>query len=185
MNRGQTNELRPSGLPPTDLVRVGVSGLRTRPLRVVLSALGIAIGIASMVAVVGISTSSQAQLSGLLDRLGTNLLTVTPGDTLFGEDATLPKQSVGMVAHIGPVTSATATGTVDATVRRTDLISELETGGISVKAARTDLLQTLEATVRSGGWLNEATARYPAVVLGAGAAERLGIRMPGQACRCG
>lgn len=174
-------DLRPARLRHGDVLRVGGTGLRTRPLRVVLSALGIAIGIASMVAVVGISSSGQAQLSALLDRLGTNLLTVSPGQTLFGEEATLPKESVGMVGRIGAVTTVSATGTVnDVTVRRTDLISELETGGISVQATDIRLLDTLDAVVVSGTWLNDATARYPAVVLGADAAERLGITEAGE-----
>jgi putative ABC transport system permease protein len=112
----------------------------------------------------------------LLDRLGTNMLTVTPGQTLFGEDASLPKQSVGMIARIDSVKTVSATGTVsDTTVRRTDLIPEDETGGISVQAAQLDLLETLEAGLASGTWLNRATAQYPAVVLGSLTAERLGI----------
>lgn len=173
-------ELRPARLRPSDVVRVGGTGLRTRPLRVVLSALGIAIGIAAMTAVVGISSSSQAQLTAFLDRLGTNMLTVTPGQTLFGDDASLPKESVGMIGRIGSVSTVSATGTVtDTTVRRTDLISELETGGISVQAAKLDLLETLDTDVASGAWLNGATAKYPAVVLGSAAAERLGISHAG------
>ena len=65
-------------------------GLRTRRLRAGLSALGIAIGVAAIVAVLGLSASSQAGLLGEIDRLGTNLLTVTTGQTLFGETAELP-----------------------------------------------------------------------------------------------
>jgi putative ABC transport system permease protein len=168
--------LRPARLRPSDVLRVGGHGLRTRPLRVALSALGIAIGIAAMVAVVGISTSSRAELDALLDRLGTNLLTVTPGDTLFGEESRLPVEAVGMVGRIGPVDSVTATGGVsDTFVYRTDRIDEGATNSIAVLAARLDLPATVGADVRSGGWLNAATARHPAVVLGATAARRLGL----------
>jgi len=145
-------------------------------LRVVLSALGIAIGIAAMVAVVGISTSSRAQLNRLLDALGTNLLTAGPGSTLFGETATLPDDAVAMVGRIGPVESVSATGKIaDAKVYRSDKIPKPESGGIAALAARTDLPGVVGATVASGTWLNDATARYPAVVLGAKAAEHLGI----------
>ena len=170
-----TATLTPSRLGLGDVMRVGSVGLRTRRLRAGLSGLGIAIGIAAMVAVLGISASSKADLMSELDRLGTNLLTVTPGETLFGEDASLPKESIGMIGRIGPVEAVSATGNVSATVRRNDLISSSETGGISVKAARADLLGVLGATVRSGAFLNPATERYPAVVLGSVAAERLGI----------
>ncbi len=172
-------ELRPARLSPGDVLAVGAVGLRTRPLRVVLSALGIALGIAAMVAVVGISASSRADLNARLDRLGTNLLTVTPGQTLFGKDAKLPKESVNMVRRIGPVLSASATGHVSATVRRTDKIPSQETGALTVAAARTDLLKTVGGAIRSGTWLNDATSKYPAVVLGDTAARRLGIDQAG------
>ncbi len=155
---------------------MGVHGLRARPLRAFLSALGIAIGIASMVAVVGISASSRAQLDRVPARLGTNLLTVTPGQTLFGSKAELPEDSVAMIARIGPVASVSATGRAsDVYVYRTDRIPTEQSNSIAVLAGRTDLLTTVGATVTSGVWLNEATAQYPAVVLGATAARRLGL----------
>jgi putative ABC transport system permease protein len=172
-------ELAPSRLQPADVLRVGGVGLRTRRLRAALSALGIAIGIAAMVAVLGISESSKSDLIATLDRLGTNLLRVAPGQTIFGEDAKLPKQARRMIGRIPPVESVSAVETVDATVRRTGYISEEETGGISVTAADVDLLTTLGATVRRGVYLNAATTRYPAVVLGSDAAERLGITRAG------
>jgi putative ABC transport system permease protein len=161
------------------VLRVGAAGLRARPARVVLSALGIAIGIATMIAVIGISSSSREELLRQLDRLGTNLLTVSPGRTVFGEDAKLPTGAVDMVKRIGPVHSASATGAVKATVRRTDRIPQAVTGGISVQAATIELLTTLEGRVVKGAWLNAATERRPAVVLGSEAAERLGIARTG------
>jgi putative ABC transport system permease protein len=158
------------------VLRVGGVGLRTRPLRVFLSALGIAIGIAAMTAVVGISSSSRAELDRQLAALGTNLLTVTPGNTLFGKDATLPTESVAMISRIGPVHRVAATGKVpDTRVYRSDRIPPAETGGLSVQAAHLDLLPTVAATVARGRWLNAATARYPAVVLGSTAARLTGI----------
>lgn len=167
--------LRPVRLRPADVLRTGAVGLWTRPLRAVLSALGIAIGIAAMVAVVGISSSSRAELDRMLGSLGTNLLSAAPGTSLTGGKATLPEESVGMVRRVGPVETASSTGTVDARVYRTAHIPELETGGIAVHPADLDLLDTLRATLSSGVWLNEATSKYPAVVLGRTAAERLGI----------
>ena len=167
--------LSPARLRAGDLLRVGLSGLRARPLRAVLSALGIAIGIAAMTAVVGISSSSRADLDRALAALGTNLLTVGPGNTMFGDEATLPDESVAMIERIGPVRAAAATGVVpDTAVYRTDRIPPAQTGGVSVAAAQLDLLPTVGAAVASGSWLNAATARYPAVVLGATAARRLG-----------
>jgi putative ABC transport system permease protein len=168
-------ELAASRLLAADVLRVGGIGLRTRRLRAALSALGIAIGIAAMVAVLAISESSKADLIATLDRLGTNLLRVAPGQTIFGEDAKLPEEARAMIGRIAPVEEVSAVETVDATVRRTQFIPEEETGGISVMAADLDLPATLGATLQAGVFLNAATSRYPAVVLGSIAAERLGI----------
>ncbi len=174
-----TRRPAPARLSPSDVLRVGAAGLRTRPTRVILSALGIAIGIATMIAVIGISSSSREELLRQLDRLGTNMLTVSAGQTLFGEEAKLPVDAAAMVRRVGPVRTAAATGSVEATVRRTDQIPEAVTGGISVQAATVDLLTTLEGRVVKGTWLNAATEQRPAVVLGSKAAERLGITRTG------
>lgn len=171
--------MKPARLSPSDVFRVGAAGLRSRPTRVILSALGIAIGIATMIAVIGISSSSREQLLRQLDKLGTNMLTVSAGQTFFGEAAKLPTGAAGMVERMEHVQTAGATGTVDTTVRRTSHIPEAVTGGISVQAATTSLLTTLEGDVVEGTWLNAATAKQPAVVLGAKAAERLGITRTG------
>lgn len=159
-----------------DLAATGLAGLRGRPVRAVLSALGIAIGIAAMVAVAGISSAGRAGLMAQIDRLGTDLLTVSAGQSMFGEAATLPRTSPGMISRLPGVRAVSATGVVPgATVRRSDAVDIAETGGIAVQAAELDLLATLQGRVRSGVWLNRASERYPAVVLGAVAARRLGI----------
>ncbi|MBX6358042.1 MAG: ABC transporter permease [Micromonosporaceae bacterium] len=167
--------LNPARLNPADLVRLGAAGLRSRPLRVSLAALGIAIGIAAMLAVVGVSTSSRAELDRTLDRLGTNLLTVKPGKDLSGDPAPLPEQAPAMVARIGPVSSVSATAELDAAVYRNDHVPKGETGSIAVLAADLALPQAVGATVHKGSWLNTATATYPGVVLGAVAAQRLDL----------
>lgn len=171
----------PVWLRAGDLAAVGIDGLRGRPLRAVLSALGIAIGVAAMIALVGISTASRAALMAEIEELGTNLLTVEPGTTLTGKDSRLPAGAEGMVSRVPGVTAVSATGLVeDATARRTDKIPAETTSGIAVQAGRPDLLKTMGGTLRSGAFLNEATSRYPAVVLGADAAERLGIDRAGE-----
>jgi putative ABC transport system permease protein len=172
-------ELAPSRLAPRDILRVGAVGLGARRLRASLSAVGIAIGIAAMVAVLAISESSKADLLAALDRLGTNLLTVAPGQSIFGENAALPDQAQRMVERIRPVEGTSATGAVDGSVYRSELIPSEETNGISVLAADTTLPATLGATLADGVFLDDATARYPAVVLGAAAARRLGIDRAG------
>ena len=168
--------LAPSRMPPADVLRTGTLGLRTRRLRAALSALGIAIGIASMVAVLGISESSRADLLAQIDRLGTNLLRVAPGQSFLGGDVSLPESAAPMLARAEGVEAVAAVRALDGvTVRRNDLVDEAETGGIGVVAADPALASTVGAELRSGRFLDAALARYPVVVLGANAADQLGI----------
>jgi putative ABC transport system permease protein len=165
-----------SRLLAPDVLRTGSLGLRSRRLRALLSALGIGIGIAAIVGVLGISSSSQARLLDQLDALGTNLLTVSPGQALGGGPVHLPRTAPGMIRRVGPVLTVSATGLVPgADVFRSDRIPGVETGGIAVRAADVSLLQTLDAGLRHGTFLNGATAQYPVVVLGASTAQHLGI----------
>lgn len=170
------SKLEPAKLLLLDVVRLAAYGLRARPLRVVLSALGIAIGIAAMISVVGISTSSRAQLNQLLSELGTNLLSASPGTSMFGEAATMPPESLAMIGRMEAVEAVSAIGLIaDAKIYRNDRIPVSQSGGMAVFAARLDLLDTVAASIAAGSWLNAATAEYPAVVLGSRAASRLGI----------
>ncbi|KOX20678.1 MULTISPECIES: ABC transporter permease [unclassified Streptomyces] len=179
VRRGRT--LRAARLGPRDVLHVGSAGLRSRPVRVVLSALGIAIGIATMIAVVGISASSRAQLTRQLDALGTNMLVAKAGESMFsGKEVKLPKDAVGMVGRIDGVEDVGATGDLGHSVRRSEKIPEGGTGGIAVKAATEGMLDVLRGGMATGTWLNAANGRYPSVVLGHVAAERLGITEPGR-----
>lgn len=164
-----------SRLRPADLVRNGAQGLHTRRMRTLLTTMGIAIGIAAMIGVLGISSSSKAALLQKIDDLGTNLLAVQAGQSLFGEAAKLPTDAPAMVRRISPVEQAAAVSAVDGSVRRTNLIPPTETNGIGLLAAEPELLDTLQATVGQGRFIDEATGQVPAIVLGSVAAERLGI----------
>jgi putative ABC transport system permease protein len=169
-------EIPSPGLRLADLARLASVGLRTRRLRAALSALGIAIGVAAIVAVLGLSSSSQAGLLAEIDRLGTNLLTVTNGQTLTGSTAKLPLAAPGMIARIGPVTQVQETGSIDdASVYRSPLIPSINTNALSVQAASLGLPATVGTTIAQGRYLNAATARLPVAVLGSAAASRLGI----------
>jgi putative ABC transport system permease protein len=174
-SRQRTSDLAPSRLRASDLARVASVGLRTRRLRAGLSALGIAIGVAAIVAVLGLSSSSQAGLLSQIDRLGTNLLTVTNGQGLTGKSAELPLVAPAMIARIEPVTSVAETGKVSASVYRTPLIPTLDTNALSVQSASTNLLSTLGVKVVEGSFLNAATATEPVAVLSDAAAQRLGV----------
>jgi putative ABC transport system permease protein len=165
-----------SRLLALDVMRTASVGLRTRRLRVALSALGVAIGIAAMVAVLGISESSKAGLVAELNQLGTNLLTIVPGQTFLGKNAQLPESADRAVLNLSSVRNAAAVTAVStASVRRSPFIEAAETGGITVEAADLGLLSTLSGKVVGGRFLDAANERYPIVVLGAVAAQRMGV----------
>jgi putative ABC transport system permease protein len=178
--------MRSIGLPlrsrllARDLGRLGTTGLRARPTRAILSALGIAIGIAAMIAVVGISASSQARLNAQLEDLGTNLLTASPGQSFAGGDAKLPADAIAKVGILPGVESASGFGVLkNVKVYRSQFIDPAANGSLQVVAGDLDLLEVTGTKLGAGVWLNGATSTYPAVVLGATAAQRLGITAPG------
>ncbi|MDQ2629743.1 MAG: ABC transporter permease [Actinomycetota bacterium] len=166
-----------SRLLPQDVPRLATTGLRARKLRAALSVLGISIGIASMVAVLAISETSKADLLATIERLGTNLLKVTPGESVFGEETQLPAAAVARIRLLDDVEAASSVTAVSGiTVRRSSYVPDEITGGISVQASDGSLLRSLDGEMRDGRFLDAAGERYPVVVLGAKAASRLGIR---------
>jgi putative ABC transport system permease protein len=163
-------------LPARELLGTAVQGLRTRRLRAALSALGIAIGIGAMVAVVGVSASAQANLLAEIDSLGTNLLTVTPGQTLLGANEVLPNTAVPSINHMLNVDSDVAVYQVSGVnVYRTAYVPSAQTGGIGVDATGDNLPQVVGTTMASGHFLNGTGDGFPEVVLGAQAAQVLQI----------
>ncbi len=165
----------PQKLRPPDLARLAGVGLRTRKLRAALSGLGIAIGVAAIVAVLGLSASSQAGLNAEIARLGTNLLTVTNGQNFTGGTAELPKAAPAMIARLPAVNQVQDTGTVTASAYRSPLIPAVDTNALSVDAASLGLPAAASTSIARGSYLNAATAREPVAVLGSAAAQRLGI----------
>jgi putative ABC transport system permease protein len=166
----------PARLRPGDLAGLASVGLRTRKLRAGLSALGIAIGVAAIVAVLGLAASSSAALLAEIQQLGTNLLTVTNGQTLAGATAELPVAAPGMIARLPGVTAVQDTGSVgNVNVYKSPLIPSIETSGLSVDAATLGLPAVAGTSVAQGSYLNAATAREPVAVLGAATAQLLGI----------
>jgi len=169
-------KLIPSRVNPIDMARTATVGMRTRRMRTALSALGIMIGIAAMVGVLGLSESSKSELLAQLDSLGTNLLTVQAGGGIGAGSGELPANAAEMISRIGPVEVTTTISAVEgANVYRTDYVPDGQTNGITVQAVDLSLVETLAGSVADGVWLNEATAGYPTTVLGSIAAERLGI----------
>jgi putative ABC transport system permease protein len=163
-------------LRPSDLAGLAAVGLRTRKLRAGLSALGIAIGVAAIVAVLGLAASSSAALLTEIQALGTNLLTVTNGQTLAGATAELPEAAPGIIARLAGVTAVQDTGMVSGiNIYKSPLIPSIETSGLSVDAATLGLPAAAGTSVAQGSYLNAATVREPVAVLGAAAAQLLGL----------
>ncbi len=162
-------------LRSSDLALLATVGLRTRKLRAALSALGIAIGVAAIVAVLGLSASASAGLQDEISALGTNLLIVQNGQTLAGQPVELPRAAPAMIGRIAAVTRVQQTGSINANVYRSPLIPTIDTSALSLNAASLDLPHTVGTSIAQGSYLNSATAHEPVCVLGAAAAQRLGI----------
>src|SRR5215469_2554291 len=170
--------LRPAAgrLRPADLAAVASIGLRTRKLRAGLSALGIAIGGRRIITVLSLAASAQAALLAEIQALGTNLLTVTNGQTLTGAAAELPVAAPDMIARLPGVTGVQDTGDVSGvSVYKSPLIPQIETNALSVDAVSTGLPAVAGASLAQGRFLNAATEREPVAVLGAVTAQVLGI----------
>ena len=167
-------ESRPVRLAPFDLLGLGLLGIRTRKLRAALSALGISIGIATMIVVTGIPASSQAALMEELSALGAGMLQAMPAPDQ-DPPALLPEESVGMVDRIGPVRVASAVANTHTVVRRSDRTDPRDGSGLTVLATRLNLREAINARMHDGQWLNPVTERFPTVVLGSVAAARLGF----------
>jgi putative ABC transport system permease protein len=170
-----TAALTVRSLQLSDLARLAKVGLRARKLRAGLSALGIAIGVAAIVAVLGLSSSASAGLLDEISALGTNLLVVQNGQALSGQTAELPEAAPAMIGRIGAVTEVQETGAVTGNVYRSPLIPAIDSNALSIDAASLGLLRTVGTSVARGSYLDPATAREPVVVLGAAAAQRLGV----------
>jgi len=159
-----------------DWLRVASVGLRSRPLRAALSALGIAIGTAAITGVLGLSASSQAGLIAEINQLGTNMLTVEAGQSFTGGAADLPLEAPARITLLDNVQQVADTALMkDEKVYRNSMIPAANTHGIEVRATSLNLLSVLGSGMARGNWLNEGTAGEPVTVLGSAAARQLGV----------
>jgi putative ABC transport system permease protein len=174
MSRRRDRARRRDRVKRCDIAREAITGLRQRWMRAALCALGIGLGVAAVVVVLAIPASTQRALLDQLGRDG-NLLTVASGNTIDNRPVPLPASAPGMVRRIDGVQRVSPvsylTGRI---VRRTTVVPVADTSGISVLSADPSLPSTLDLTLSSGRFLDAATARYPGVVLGSGAAAALG-----------
>ncbi len=161
-------------------MRQALLGLTSRKLRTALTALGISIGIASLISIQGITEANQADARAEIDALGSDFLFITPGTGVTEEAELLSYAPAMLEAHLPALEFVAALYPVDdARARKNELIPEVETGGVTVSAltaADLDLLEPVNGSVAFGRFHDATSVEIPAVVLGSLAAERLGIR---------
>jgi putative ABC transport system permease protein len=168
----------PARLALLDVVQLATLGMRSRPMRALLSLLGVAVGMATLVLVVSIPQSSNAALLAKFAALGSNLLEAEAQQPTNGPVVSFPHDAAAMAARIGPVTAAAELGNTSAVVRRSPLVSAASTVGLSVLASSPSLLAVVSGSMEAGQFLSPATQRFPVAVLGYQAAGSLGIEQP-------
>lgn len=169
-----------SRLRLADALRTATVGLRARKLRAALSGLAVAVGIAAVIAVLGITQSSESALVAEIDQVGTNMLTVTNGQDLSGQEVELPAQAPAMIGRAAGITNVAPTAELSRfSVFRTDKMPGYATNGLALRGCDTSLLAATGATIRQGMFLTAVASRYPVAVLGYTAAVALGVTQPG------
>ncbi|GAB2489910.1 ABC transporter permease [Promicromonospora xylanilytica] len=170
-----------AGLTVRDALATAALGPRSRPSRSLLSMLGVAIGIATLVAIMGITATNQARLQAELEAMGSNVLEVRPGTGPDMEPVPLPESATPMIRRIGPVLDAAAVRQIDqAGVYRSDLVPTSMGGGLTAMAVQSELARAMDLTVSQGAWFDDASVTMPTTVLGPVAAEQLGVTELGQ-----
>jgi len=174
----ESRKLR-SRLRIVDVVLQALRGLTSRKLRTALTALGISIGIASLISIQGITEANQADARAEIDALGSDFLLITAGTGITEEAELLPYAADMLDTHIDSLEHVAALYPVDARARRNELIPEVQTGGVTVSAISAsglDLLEPVNGSVAFGRFHDATSVEVPGVVLGSLAAERLGIQ---------
>lgn len=169
-------------LRPADVLRTAWRGMASRPQRTMLAALGIAVGIAALVALTAASASNRADLLAQLDEMGPNFAVVMPGLGPDREPVPLPQSAPEAIARQDGVVRVGVfeTAPEGLGVYRSDVVPGTESGGIGVAVARPDVLPAVGAELAHGRWFDDASRGLPVTVLGATAAERLGIARAGE-----
>jgi putative ABC transport system permease protein len=98
-----------------ELLRLALSRLQTQRTRAALTMLGVIIGVASVVALVGVGQGTTSNITSQLASLGTNLLTINPteqnqdGSTSLTVDDAVAIGELGGVAAVAPEVSTSQT----------------------------------------------------------------------------
>jgi macrolide transport system ATP-binding/permease protein len=175
--------VQPSGMWARDLLREAVAGLFARPVRMALTVLGTVIGLAALVATLGLSRTAGHQIIARFDELAATEITVSARPAGEGAPANdLPWDAPARVARLNGVVAAgtlsnldVGEGLVSATPIRDP--QRRTAFKLPVQAASPSLFPAVRANLRLGRLPDEGhSARAERVaVLGPNAAEQLGI----------
>ncbi|MEY3680515.1 MAG: hypothetical protein RL547_1128, partial [Actinomycetota bacterium] len=152
-----------------DLLRVSLSGLAARKMRTVLLLLGPMIGVAAIIAAVGLTDSAKGDLKAKVAELGTNLVEISASSSFGQETPLLPEDAIERaltVTTVETVASVRQLSNVLVTPY-TEAREEFETVPVPVLAADDVLPDVLEVDLVAGRWLDafdESTGARVAVI---------------------
>jgi putative ABC transport system permease protein len=157
-------------MSPLEMLRLALSRLRTSRLRAALTMLGVIIGVASVVALVGVGQGTTSNITSRLASLGTNLLTISPNGQSSAHPLTLEDgtaiAAIDGVAAVAPELQTSATVSVG---------THNETASVVGTSAQYATVRAYD--VWQGSFLTDAStaAGLRVAVLGATTAANLGL----------
>ena len=174
----------PSGMTMRDLGNEATAGLFARPGRTVLTVFGTVIGLASLVATLGLSRTAGNQIVGHFDELAATEIVVTPkpAATTDTTTAALPWDSPIRLGRLNGVAAAGNLSTLDVGARlvAASPLSDPQNQTafkLAVSAASPGLFRAVRAVLRTGRTFDsmQSNRAERVAVLGPNAATRLGI----------
>jgi putative ABC transport system permease protein len=162
-----------------ELLRLAAGRLATSRLRSALTMLGVIIGVASVVALVGVGQGATSGITSQIESLGTNLLTVNAGSSSVG----LTRQAAGSadtltLDDMNAIASLNGIAAVAPQISTSGLViygANNET--TTVVGTTADYATIRNETLAQGAFLNPASVDYDlrVAVLGATTATNLGM----------
>ncbi len=168
---------RPTTLGLRDLAAETVATIIARPGRATLTALGTALGVGTLVAILGLTSTATGQVSARFDARAAATVTAYDGRSP-GSNLPFPISDAGLTraASLNGVTGAGLLYTPVTEDRVRSSVPGAQGGaGVPLLAASPGLWGAVDARLREGRVFDAFTENLPVVVLGAGAAARLGI----------
>jgi putative ABC transport system permease protein len=155
-----------------ELIRLALSRLRTGRVRAVLTMLGVIIGVASVVALVGVANGTTSNITTRLASLGTNLLTVSPTTQSSDGSTSLSLDDAAAIGALASVSGVAPEVSTSQTVRAGDESTDTTIVGT------TDAYADVRAyEVWQGAFLRDTAVERDlrVAVLGSSTAEDLGL----------